>query len=323
MIPVLGMHRSGTSALAGALHKIGADLGPESSWIPPAADNPLGFFEYAPIVSVNRKILAAFGGTWSSPPALPPGWVSEERVEDALEHARELAEEMPRDLVVKDPRLSLVMPLWDTITDPRPAVICLRHPVATARSLESRNAFPVDTGLFLWFRYVAAATLARPEALVIQYEHLLRDPATVLRRVADHIGHECSDATIELAAETVRGDFAHEDAAPLPPTPIGALCADTYDALRADGLGAHPDLLRWARLVTELPWAGPADREINIAGATARELAARLEATEAELAASQRRCERLAADLRELTLGLDRSSLAATEALLTGTQEAT
>lgn len=321
MIPILGMHRSGTSALAGALHKLGADLGPESSWIPPAADNPLGFFEYAPIVDVNREIIAAFGGTWSSPPPMPPGWIDDERVGAALERARSLAAEMPRGLVVKDPRLALVMPLWDAISTPRPAVICLRHPTAVASSLQRRNGFTLDVGLFLWFRYVAAAYLYRPEALTIQYERLLDDPAYTLRCVADHIEHECSDQTIEVAANTIENDLAHEEAIALPSSPVGELCAEMYDIVRNDRLGHAPEMLRWARLVTELPWAGPAPRELRHAERAAISLRTELDDSNQRLAAALERCERLESDIRRLTLTLDHEAFTATTSQLTKLQQ--
>ena len=321
MIPVLGMHRSGTSALAGALHKLGADLGPENSWIPAANDNPLGFFEYAPVVRVNRMILAAFGGTWSSPPALPRGWTGDERMAQARAAATELAEEAPPGLVVKDPRLSLLMPFWDEIIEPRPAVHCLRNPMAVARSLERRNGFSIDSGLMLWFRYSSAARLGRPEALMIEYEQLLAEPAEQLAVVASQIGHACSDRTIALAAETVRGDMAHESAEPTPASPIGELCTDLYDSLRQNTFDQPDQTERVARLVTEWPWAGPADRELRIAASEAQQLRSQLDRLTTELASAQARTRRLENDLHSVALDRDRLVLEATTGRLGDTEE--
>ena len=59
---VLGMHRSGTSAVAGAVHLLGAE--PPKHLIPAAADNPSGFFEATTVLGVNDWILKAGGSTW-------------------------------------------------------------------------------------------------------------------------------------------------------------------------------------------------------------------------------------------------------------------
>ena len=53
MICVLGMHRSGTSALTGVVEQLGAFLGPPAHLMAPRADNPAGFFEHQPLTDLN------------------------------------------------------------------------------------------------------------------------------------------------------------------------------------------------------------------------------------------------------------------------------
>ena len=263
MIPLLGMHRSGTSALAGALHKLGADLGPESSWLHPAADNPLGFFEHQAVVDVNRDVLAALGGTWSSPPPFPPGWVDDERIRTQRERVSELAAQLPAQMVVKDPRLSLVQPLWDAVSLPQPALLCVRHPAAVAGSVHARNELSVEQGLYLWFRYNAASLLCRPNALVVEYERLLDDPESELRRTAAHIDLEVSDATVAAACVSLHGDMSHHTPEDLPPSPISEICEALHRALRSgEQLDDLHDLQVWAQLATVLPWATESEREV-------------------------------------------------------------
>ncbi len=55
---VLGMHRSGTSALAGMLSMLSVQFG--DSLMAPQADNSKGFWEHQDIVGLNDRILAAF-----------------------------------------------------------------------------------------------------------------------------------------------------------------------------------------------------------------------------------------------------------------------
>ena len=317
MISILGMHRSGTSALAGALHKLGADLGPQSSWLQPAADNPRGFFEYEPVVDLNRDVLSALGGTWSSPPPLPSGWTGDERLIELREQAGQLSSEMPDTMVVKDPRLSLLQPLWEEVGTVPASILCLRHPAAVANSLLMRNQFSVDQGLFLWFRYNAAATLNRPDALVVEYESLLADPVPQLNRVAGHIALDVSTKTVEAAAGTVYQSMSHHEGAGLPDTPIGVVCRHLYDLLRSgDALDADNAVWVWARLVTELPWAGPGDRDVNRARREVEDLRIQIDRLNEEKKQRERRLLRLETELRHALRTVDIMSISETADLL-------
>lgn len=317
MITIIGMHRSGTSALAGAMHKLGADLGPESAWLPAAADNPRGFFEYLPVVDLNRDILAALGGTWSTPPPLPPGWVGDERLTELRARARELSIDIRDRMVVKDPRLSLVQPLWEEVGSVPASILCLRHPAAVADSLLARNRFTVDQGLFLWFRYNAAALHNRPDALVVEYELALSDPVRELNRIADHIALVVSDKTLEAAAGTLHGSMEHHEGAKLPDTPIGVACRYLYDLLRAgEAVETDRTLTMWARLVTELPWAGPADQDLRRARREVADLSRRIEELTQEHHRWEQRFHRLETELRHAHRAVDMAGISETADLL-------
>src|SRR6202035_743232 len=85
-IIVLGMHRSGTSALTGMLHHLGVALG--ERLMPATADNPRGYLEHIDIVAAHERILSALGWSWDDIRALPAGF---EHSEAAAEGRRELA----------------------------------------------------------------------------------------------------------------------------------------------------------------------------------------------------------------------------------------
>src|SRR5665213_3543412 len=61
-IVVLGMHRSGTSALTGMLRHLGVVLG--DNMMPPTTDNPRGYWEQADIVDLHQKTMAGHGMAW-------------------------------------------------------------------------------------------------------------------------------------------------------------------------------------------------------------------------------------------------------------------
>src|SRR5437764_4320640 len=71
VVCLLGMHRSGTSALTRVLNLLGMDLGSEYRLEGSRPGNPAGLWEYAPFLHINDRLLAAFGGTWDRPPPLP------------------------------------------------------------------------------------------------------------------------------------------------------------------------------------------------------------------------------------------------------------
>ena len=71
---VLGMHRSGTSAVARAVSLLGFSLGDQADLIPPGPDNPRGFWESKSLVVLNDELLSALGGSWDAPPSPSPGW---------------------------------------------------------------------------------------------------------------------------------------------------------------------------------------------------------------------------------------------------------
>ena len=59
---VLGMHRSGTSAVARLLNLAGAAI--SERLMAPQADNPKGFWESLPITDLHDQALARMGLAW-------------------------------------------------------------------------------------------------------------------------------------------------------------------------------------------------------------------------------------------------------------------
>jgi tetratricopeptide (TPR) repeat protein len=55
-----------------------------------------------------------------------------------------------RPALIKDPRTLLVLPFWRASAIPFHTIAIVRHPLATARSLESWRATPIDEGIALW-----------------------------------------------------------------------------------------------------------------------------------------------------------------------------
>lgn len=189
-VVVLGMHRSGTSLLARLLSLAGVELGAAANLAPAAADNPRGFWEHAALRDVNDALLQSFGGSWSSPPELPPNWLKDPRVEPLRARAREILERDFKALSVwgfKDPRASLVADFWQEILPGRVAwIVAVRNPLEVADSLRRRNGMPRVLAEDLWNVYTRSALRLAPfgARAILHYERLLEDPAAEIERLA-------------------------------------------------------------------------------------------------------------------------------------------
>ena len=156
---VLGMHRSGTSALAGLLHELGIAMGP-SLMSGRADENEKGFWEHEKIVSIHDRLLAHFGSGWSDPVPLPQDWFTRD-------FSRQCQDEICRVLeedfgshplwALKDPRMCRLMPLWMPVFDRldiNPLFLCIvRNPLEVAASLQRRDSLANDHALLLWLQY--------------------------------------------------------------------------------------------------------------------------------------------------------------------------
>ena len=128
IVAVLGMHRSGTSAVAGMLADHGVALGPASER---NRFNPRGNREIRELNRLHDRVLERSGGSWWEPPARIHARPSDYR------RRNEILRSIPGETIgVKDPRLLLLLELWRDL-DPR-RIGVIRNPVAVRESLERR-----------------------------------------------------------------------------------------------------------------------------------------------------------------------------------------
>lgn len=181
-VVVLGMHRSGTSALAGIVAALGA--GTPARLMPPAPFNPRGYWEPVAIVKVHDEILRALEIEWSTWRSVPAAWF---RSDAAARYRAVLSDLVLSEydasplFVMKDPRLCRLLPLWHRVfagLGIAPAfLITLRHPLAVAASLERREGIGTSHAVLVWMRHMLeaeASTRGRVRAFV-SYEAVLAD----------------------------------------------------------------------------------------------------------------------------------------------------
>lgn len=149
-ILILGMHRSGTSCLAGSLQQRGLFLGEVYESRP---HNRKGNRENQQVMDLNEAVLAASYGAWDRPPgrlSWDTGLMARrDRIIESL-----AADSGGAAWGFKDPRTLLTLAFWqERLADAR-FVGTFRHPAQVARSLTARDpAMPWSLALDLWLTY--------------------------------------------------------------------------------------------------------------------------------------------------------------------------
>jgi hypothetical protein len=147
-LAVLGMHRSGTSALAGTLMECGVDFGNVSRW---NRYNVKGNNENQAIMDLHEALLADNGGGWGTPPESVRWEPRHRQARDAI--LGELRATRSAWWGFKDPRALLTLDGWIEAVPEMRLVGIFRHPEAVAQSLKGRDGCSRAHGLDLWRRY--------------------------------------------------------------------------------------------------------------------------------------------------------------------------
>ncbi len=195
-ILVLGMHRSGTSAITRVLSLLGADL-PTELLEPVPGVNDTGFWESAKLVDIHDRMLAAAGSAWDDPREFPAAFFETAAGKSFSDEILGVLEEDFSDsslFVIKDPRICRFVPFWMSLlenfgAEPLPLLLN-RNPLEVAASLARRDDFDTSKSLILWLRHVLdmeKATRGMPRAFM-DYEALLQDWSTVVDRAAQSLG---------------------------------------------------------------------------------------------------------------------------------------
>lgn len=190
-IAVIGMHRSGTSAVARGLQALSVYLG--SDFLDAQPENPTGYWEDKRIVELDERVLKVLGIKWD-----------DVRPIDRREFARwpiwrlrsETSRYLRRRFVphalwgFKDPRTIRLLPFWRRILrDSRvddAYLLVIRNPSSVAASLFARQAMDAETAWRLWLVYMVPFLdeLAEKPLVVVDFDLFMLDPRGQLERIA-------------------------------------------------------------------------------------------------------------------------------------------
>ena len=227
---LIGAHRSGTTATAGALQVLGLEIGKHLD----------SHHESRPLQQLHENYLRQVGASWFQPlPFLE--WI---RKPDGMEHcAKHLRENFdlqllfefrrnPADLIArwrlkrgkpwgwKEPRTTLFAPCWLRLFPEARILHIVRHPLAVAKSMQQRElefqkAGDAPSGqlhdlqycLRLAASYIEAGELLResaPHYRMVRFEEIQQDPGRSLAQLAAYCGLPPSQDRMREAAATIR-----------------------------------------------------------------------------------------------------------------------
>jgi GT2 family glycosyltransferase len=244
---VLGMHRSGTSAMGGVLEALGVDFG--SNLIPgDPGINLKGYWEHGEINVLHDQLLKNLDSSWDDTKPLRDGWMQENI---ALECRGKLIGVINKDFGnspiwgFKDPRLCKLMPLWldifKTLGIEPYFIIMVRHPGEVADSLFRRNSFDWQKSSLLWtLHFLDAEYYTRNQPRVfVSFDDLLADWRQVVVGIAGKFqikwptGPEISGDEIGKLLDGSLKHHKHDRDTVRIASEQGSLCARTFGLANA------------------------------------------------------------------------------------------
>ena len=228
LIFVLGMHRSGTSALTRVLNLSGCRL--HSDLTRSNQYNERGYWETLDVQKISDAVLVSAKSSWFDQRPVNLEALSQdqrkafsEQIKGCLQGLFDQSGGEPG--IIKDPRISRMFPLWEAAAREFGAristVIMVRNPLEVAESLAYRDKIGIEYSILLWLRHLLDAekfTQSIPRSFV-QFEQLLTQPGEQVEKIARELNRawpnpwkdiESKVATF-LSADLKHHQQEHED----------------------------------------------------------------------------------------------------------------
>lgn len=209
LVVVLGMHRSGTSAITRALSVLGVRLG-EHLMPPTPGVNEKGYFEDLDIHALNSEMLQALSMAWHSLTRIEAHHVALLREQGYVTRALGLLRTKLQEhgtYGFKDPRVAKLLPFWSEVFANGEFdvsfVIALRNPLSVADSLTKRDSFEKEKSHLLWLEHLMNALLHSQGArrVFVDYDHFLADAPSALASLSEHLQLEIDQEALQVYQE--------------------------------------------------------------------------------------------------------------------------
>jgi SAM-dependent methyltransferase len=208
---------------------MGANLGARVDTAPHPA-NPHGHWEHLDVWQGQERLLQQFGREWHSCPGpLPSRWLEWPDTTALMSAFAAIASsELAQHghWVVKDPRSSLLIPLWREVARrcgcPLKLLRLYRSAEEVAASLAARDRMPRERALRIWADHqrAIATDSVGVEMQTFHHRELMEDPVTTFTEVARFTGLSGLLARVSDAAALVEGQLWHQREEGSGPTPV-------------------------------------------------------------------------------------------------------
>jgi hypothetical protein len=209
-ILVLGMHRSGTSAITRVINLLGAKL--PSNLMAAQDDNEAGFWESLELYHIHEKLMQAVNTSWNDIGSFPNDWLTSSDAEPYKKLLLEFLDQEFQDtslFVIKDPRICRFFLLWIDVLQTYNAeplvVIPVRNPLEVAASLYARNGMNHSASSLIWLQHVLEAEYNSREInrSIMLYDDLLEDWQQVINKISRDLGFEFPHPADEASSEII------------------------------------------------------------------------------------------------------------------------
>ncbi|MBV1871980.1 MAG: glycosyltransferase [Gammaproteobacteria bacterium] len=218
LLVILGMHRSGTSAISRAMGVFGASHG-DNLLEPVAGINDKGFWEDADIVQLNADLMAEVGLDWHSLKPLVLSDLSVLRAKGYFDKAKNLlAEKMDGYPIFafKDPRVSKCLLFWKEVFSESKInlvyILAVRNPFSVASSLHKRDGFSQSKSFYLWLDHVLSALSGSKgqNSIVVDYDNLVTLTDNELTRLAKKLNLKINRTdVVDYKTKFLDGELRH------------------------------------------------------------------------------------------------------------------
>jgi hypothetical protein len=206
LVVVLGMHRSGTSAITRSLSVMDVSLG--NNLIPPVElNNAKGFWEDVEINAINNQMLLALGTDWYRLAPIEQDDIELLNKKGYLIGAVTLLCQKTEGVTVlglKDPRIIKLLPFWQKVIEKcklNPSyVITLRHPLSVVKSLAQRDGLDARHGYLLWMGHVIASLSGTNgcDRVLVDYDCLMQSPEFEVNRIAKSLDFKVDPMELQV-----------------------------------------------------------------------------------------------------------------------------
>ncbi len=207
---MLGKHRSGTSALTGALGLSGAWVGEASELTEANAENSRGFRVRRELGGICSRPLLAAGANWRKVACFEPQAISHAVLEEEGAKLAQIVSALDRRdaRAIKEPIRCHVLPIRRDLITSHNCISVVRNPLEAARFSKLRNGFETSEGIALWEIYDRPAldAFANLPRVLASHEALTLRPAETLAELIERLA-EFGPTDLETPSEDRLGQL--------------------------------------------------------------------------------------------------------------------